>query len=70
MDKVVLCFNCLSPGSTSVEVGPERGTQRDPYRERVSLCKICAIALANGDFQALHSRYREQALYTRDPSNC
>lgn len=52
-----LCLNCLQDGAAGVEVGREKGTQRDPYRETVTLCEPCRDALTAGRLDLLHERY-------------
>ena len=61
-----LCGNCLEVGEHKpLDVGPDKGTQRDPYRNRVVLCEPCATALLAGDFATLHARYRAERAVTR-----
>ena len=63
-----LCSNCLETGDwRNLEVGPDRGTQRDPYRATVSLCGECAEALLQGAFSRLHERYRAERTITGYP---
>lgn len=52
-----LCLNCLAAGASGVDVGPEKGSQRDPYRDELQLCDDCKAALLAGDFARLASRY-------------
>lgn len=58
--KITLCLNCLgrADGVRAVDIGPEKGTQRDPYRDAVDLCPICQTALLSGDFAKLAERNR------------
>ncbi len=60
-----LCLNCLQPGAKAVEVGPEKGSQRDPYREQLPLCEACTNALLTGDFTVLSTRYSEERMFNR-----
>lgn len=63
---ITLCLNCLTRTNvTSVAVGPEKGSQRDPYREHLALCNICAKALLEGDFETLHIAFRRDVTITR-----
>lgn len=59
---MTLCENCLERTDTtrSTDVGPPQGTQRDPYRASIMLCRPCAEALIGGDMATLHDRYRDQ----------
>ena len=59
---VTLCDNCMDRDARPVEVGPERGTQREPYRNTVTLCSICSAALQRGEFVTLHRRYADETL--------
>lgn len=52
-----LCLNCLESGAVQVEVGPDKGSQRDPYRDKLPLCETCRGALLSGDFALLAERY-------------
>lgn len=61
-----LCANCLQDGAVGVDVGAEKGTQRDPYREAVQLCPTCAEALSRGDFEAIHERFAESRTIERN----
>jgi hypothetical protein len=63
---ISLCLNCLARGKvTAVPVGQEKGSQRDPYRETLSLCETCGQALVLGDFAALHARYQSETTVNR-----
>lgn len=64
-DRLNLCLNCLEPDAHGVEVGPEKGSQRDPYREHVQLCETCKLALLGGDFGALSIRYAKERKVSR-----
>lgn len=56
-----LCGNCLESGNhRPVDVGPNMGTQREPYRAYIVLCETCRTALIGGDFTTLHERYRAE----------
>lgn len=63
---MMLCLNCLQPGAVSVEVGPEKGSQRDPYREKLPLCEECRDALLYGSFDVLHERYSAERTIRRE----
>lgn len=55
--RLILCLNCLGQDEvTPFPVGPEKGSQRDPYRETVDLCLVCSDTLIAGDFGTLASR--------------
>jgi hypothetical protein len=60
-----LCLNCLDLGAKAVNVGPEKGSQRDPYTETVDLCEQCERCLLTGNFAELSSRYRAERNVTR-----
>jgi len=60
-----LCANCLHPGATGVDVGPEKGSQRDPYRESLPLCPPCAEALLTGDLATLSENYSAERTIRR-----
>lgn len=60
-----LCDNCKTSdddGETTVrpvDVGPEKGSQRDPYRSTIDLCDDCVALLCEGkvdDFAARNKR--------------
>ena len=55
-ESLTLCLNCLQPGASAIQVGPDKGTQRDPYRDSVDLCDTCQAALLNADFATLADR--------------
>lgn len=57
---LTLCLNCLSPGASAVEVGPEKGSQRDPYRDALDLCDLCRDALLAGNFSLLAEQQADQ----------
>lgn len=62
-----LCVNCMAYGDVrSVEVGQEKGSQRDPYREQLLLCGTCAAALTSGQLSTFHDRFANDNLITRD----
>lgn len=61
-----LCLNCLLLGAEAVNVGPEKGSQRDPYNETVDLCPQCKRYLLAGDFGGLSSRYAAERTVTRE----
>lgn len=54
---LTLCNNCLWLGARPVDVGPEQGTQRDPYRAKLMLCDDCKAALLGGDLVSFHRRF-------------
>lgn len=63
---ISLCLNCLQRGDVKdVPVGPDRGSQRDPYRVTLSLCPTCEAALVEGDFATLHRLYQPTATVER-----
>lgn len=62
--RMSVCSNCLNNGASPVPVGPEKGGQRDPYRDTVDLCLTCKNALLSGDFTVLHHRYTDQRTIT------
>lgn len=53
-----LCLNCLSTGANAVAVGPDKGGQRDSYRDTVDLCLECKAALLTGKFHVLATRHK------------
>jgi hypothetical protein len=56
--RISLCINCLGrTGVHAVEVGEEKGSQRDPYRSKIDLCVDCKTALVNGKMDVLRDRY-------------
>ena len=56
--RLSLCLNCLEATAVvDVPVGPDKGTQRDPYRDTLSLCPTCSGALLDGDFAQLAERH-------------
>lgn len=56
-DTAMLCGNCLHRGAARIEVGRERGPQRDTSRALVPLCEPCRTALVGGDFATLNGRF-------------
>jgi hypothetical protein len=59
-----VCGNCLTTYTASgpnrvrpIDVGPEKGNQRDPYRAVLHLCRLCGDALTAGRWDVLHERY-------------
>lgn len=62
--RITLCLNCLETGSSPVAVGPEKGTQREPYHDTIDLCEFCKSALLNADFAVLFSRHRTKRTIT------
>lgn len=61
-----LCTNCMGFGELlSCPVGPEQGTQRDPYQEQLLLCSICRNALIAGRLSEFHQRYGREVTVTR-----
>jgi hypothetical protein len=56
-----VCQNCLLRGARAVEVGAPKGTQYDPYRDKVYLCGICEDALLSGNFKVLSEYYKSEA---------
>lgn len=68
-DALSLCLNCLERGASSIEVGPEKGSQRDPFRETLNLCDTCSSALLAGDFATLADRQADERMIKRDPAS-
>lgn len=60
-----LCMNCLQSGAKGVDVGPDKGSQRDPYRESIPLCEICEGALLEGNFEVLAARHTNERVINR-----
>lgn len=55
--RITLCLNCHERADVvDVEVGPEKGSQRDPYRTKLSLCPTCAEMLVTGNLEGLAMR--------------
>jgi hypothetical protein len=54
-----MCDNCLEVRDDvkPVEIGPDKGSQRDPYRERLDLCGDCSKPLLDHDLPEFHARY-------------
>lgn len=61
-----LCLNCLQGDAAPVDVGPEEGSQRDPYRRTVALCPACTDALTSGRLDVLHERYSSERTVRRE----
>jgi hypothetical protein len=61
-----LCMNCLERDAVNVEVGREKGSQRDPYRDTVALCDPCRDALLSGNFDMLHERFNSERTVRRE----
>lgn len=59
-NQLSLCLNCLEPGAIAIDVGPDQGSQRDPYRQKAWLCPTCGAALLEGDFSTLAERWRAE----------
>ena len=66
MTRLSLCLNCLDVGASPFPVGPEKGSQRDPYHDTVDLCTFCKSALSAGDFEALARRHTTTRTITLD----
>lgn len=64
MSRLHLCLNCLEPGAKPVDVGPDMGTQRDPYRCTVDLCGPCRDALLTSDLAQFHRRHSSERIVT------
>jgi hypothetical protein len=66
---VRLCANCLCTGDAStvkpVPVGPEKGSQRDPYRDSLDLCEPCSTALLSGNLGVFAGRYSHERTVSR-----
>jgi hypothetical protein len=70
MSKIALeiCLCCLEQAHlVPVAVGPEKGNQRDPYRDYLHICVPCGNALLKGDFGALARRYTASRTIERRP---
>lgn len=53
-----LCINCMEyTECRKVPVGQEKGTQRDPYHDTLTLCEPCGDALETPDLAMFHDRY-------------
>lgn len=52
-----LCINCLETGAQPRPIGPDQGTQRDPYRETIPLCDACWVPLYAGNLPVFHARF-------------
>lgn len=63
---ITLCSNCLESGAKGMEVGEQKGTQRDPWRNHIIVCDPCKQALLEGCFGVLHRRYRAKRIVRRD----
>ena len=50
----------------SIEIGPEIGSQLDPYREKIQLCEYCGNCLRQGEMARFHGRYGNQVTVKRD----
>jgi hypothetical protein len=55
-----LCLNCLEAGGKGFPIGHEKGDQRDPYRETISLCADCSGALSSGNLWLFNQRFRAE----------
>lgn len=67
MARITLCSNCLTVGHTGdVPVGHEKGSQRDPYHDTVSLCEECATLLLTSDFTGLAKRNRTSVTINKE----
>lgn len=62
-----LCTNCLTYSDVyGVEVGNDKGSQRDPYREKLTLCNDCSVALTGGRLDVFHERYSDERTVKRE----
>lgn len=61
-----ICQNCLGTGAKSLSIGPDQGSQRDPWRHNVILCDVCVRFLITSDFPALAKRHEAKAIINRD----
>lgn len=61
----MLCANCLEPASRQVPVGPDQGSQRDPWQKTLLLCTKCEEALVTGDLPGFHARYASERTIRR-----
>ncbi len=56
-----ICDNCGTGENVKFwQVGPEKGHQRDPYRDTIDLCLPCQNWLSAGDFDSLAARRTAQ----------
>lgn len=57
-----LCENCLEVREDvrPLEIGPDKGHQRDPYREQLQLCGECAAPLLDHSLPAFHARFKSE----------
>ena len=58
------CSNCLRPAAIAVDIGPELGSQRDPYREQLWLCPDCVEALLD-DLDLFRTRFSRERTVRR-----
>lgn len=59
--RISICINCLAIGAAAYPVGPEKGTQRDPYHDTIDLCANCMAALGKGNMAEFHERFNANA---------
>lgn len=62
-----LCEQCLTVAENvrGIDVGPSRGSQRDPYRDQLWLCPDCAGPFLAHDLGAFYERYATQRTVNR-----
>jgi hypothetical protein len=60
-----LCLNCLAVGARPFAVGPDKGGQRDAYRDTIDLCGECSGALATADLSTFTIRHAENRTVRR-----
>ena len=60
-----LCVNCLTPGALPFPIGPDQGSQRDPYRHTLDLCEECAVHLMEGNVQSFANSYMPERNISR-----
>jgi hypothetical protein len=53
----ILCENCLETDGAKVTLGPELGSQRDPFRDTIVLCPDCSKALLSHDLFTFTGRF-------------
>lgn len=62
-----LCVNCIEYTDCGlIAVGADKGAQRDPYRDTLTLCSPCGGALQDGDLVTFHERYVTAREVSRD----
>jgi len=49
----------LEAGARPFAIGPDKGGQRDAYRDTLDLCGACGAALTSGDLSTFTIRHAE-----------